>query len=198
MLNVISCFVAAFCQLFFFSPFFSSTLVIYSLQAMCAFCSTQTCTHHSAVQIDFCLNWSLGVTQWKDTWTERRAKRDFYVTNIQVLNHSVCFEEAEFSIFKRPPLETVTGGWIQNSLQLSTTHENSFTSTCAEVKLKFGECCQNISHTWKPFFVTGERDRCHLVWVIKAHINGKNVSPDGYSNIIWIYIINICPCVHVF
>lgn len=150
------------------------------------------------MQIDFCLNWSLGVTQWKDTWTERRAKRDFYVTNIQVLNHSVCFEEAEFSIFKRPPLETVTGGWIQNSLQLSTTHENSFTSTCAEVKLKFGECCQNISHTWKPFFVMGERDRYHLVWVIKAHVNGKNVSPDGYSNLIWIYIINICPCVHVF
>lgn len=153
MLNVISCFVAAFCLVAFFHRSFlppwwftHSRWSVLSVQHRL----TEYTQYHRAVQIDFCLNWSL-VSQWKDTWTKDRVKRDFYFRNIQVLNRSVRSEEVEFSIFKRPLLETVTGGWIQTPTQLSTTHENSFTSTCAEVKPKFGECCQNISHTWKPF-----------------------------------------------
>ena len=99
MLNVISCFVAAFCLcFFFFSTILCSTLVIYSLQAMCAFSSASTYTHHRAVQIDFCLNWSLGVTveRYLDRRRGGRGGGIFMLEHIQELNHSVYSKEVEF------------------------------------------------------------------------------------------------------
>lgn len=104
------------------------------------------------------------------------------------LQISAFAEEAEFSIFKRPLLESVTGGWIRSAQHNSAPLMKIHSRVPAQRSNQSLGNAAKTSPTHEILFLVCRRDAGPIwfqlrpperTWVGKKKKKKKNVSPDG-------------------